>query len=135
NRLVIEPMVAYCSQNDRGQLRCSSNPGTQSGHVSNSPREPRISSGCAVIQDLCAFRSIKLGCIAHMPLSHGEKLSHYEILFLLGKGSMGEVYSARDTRLKREVALRVFPDSFATDPDRMARFQREAELLASLNHP
>ena len=48
---------------------------------------------------------------------------------------MGEVYRAEDTRLKREVALKVLPDSFTADPDRMARFQREAEVLASLNHP
>src|SRR5262245_38710960 len=48
---------------------------------------------------------------------------------------MGEVYRARDTKLKREVALKILPESFATDPDRLARFQREAELLASLNHP
>jgi serine/threonine-protein kinase len=48
---------------------------------------------------------------------------------------MGEVYRARDTKLKRDVALKVLPDAFAKDPDRMARFQREAEVLASLNHP
>src|SRR5580658_7687136 len=70
-----------------------------------------------------------------MPLSIGDKIGHYEILSLLGKGGMGEVYRARDTKLKREVALKVLPDSFARDRDRMARFQREAEVLASLNHP
>jgi eukaryotic-like serine/threonine-protein kinase len=70
-----------------------------------------------------------------MPLSVGDKIGHYEILSLLGKGGMGEVYRARDTKLKREVALKVLPDGFARDPDRMARFQREAEVLASLNHP
>ena len=48
---------------------------------------------------------------------------------------MGDVYRARDTRLKRDVALKILPDSFATDPERLARFQREAEILASLNHP
>ena len=70
-----------------------------------------------------------------MPLSAGAKLGHYEVLALLGKGGMGEVYRARDTKLKREVAIKVLPETFARDPDRMARFQREAEVLASLNHP
>jgi serine/threonine protein kinase len=57
------------------------------------------------------------------------------ILSPLGAGDMGEVYRARDSKLKRDVALKVLPDVFARDPDRMARFQREAELLAALNHP
>src|SRR5580700_8166774 len=70
-----------------------------------------------------------------MPLSAGDKLGHYEVLSLLGKGGMGEVYRAKDTKLKREVALKVLPEAFARDPERMARFQREAEVLASLNHP
>jgi len=70
-----------------------------------------------------------------MPLSTGEKLGPYEILAPIGAGGMGEVYRARDSKLKRDVALKVLPDAFAADPDRMARFQREAEVLASLNHP
>src|ERR1700693_3792308 len=70
-----------------------------------------------------------------MPLAKGDRLSFYEIDSLIGKGGMGEVYRARDTKLKRNVALKVLPDAFARDPDRMARFQREAEVLASLNHP
>src|SRR5580700_6712481 len=70
-----------------------------------------------------------------MPLSAGDKLGTYEILAPIGAGGMGEVYRARDTKLKREVALKVLPDSFARDPERMARFQREAEVLAALNHP
>src|ERR1700680_1662918 len=70
-----------------------------------------------------------------MPLAKGDRLSFYEIDLLIGKGGMGEVYRARDTKLKRNVALKVLPDAFARDPDRMARFQREAEVLASLNHP
>jgi Tol biopolymer transport system component len=70
-----------------------------------------------------------------MLLSTGTKVGHYEIVAPIGAGGMGEVYRARDTRLKRDVALKVLPDVFARDPDRMARFQREAELLASLNHP
>jgi eukaryotic-like serine/threonine-protein kinase len=70
-----------------------------------------------------------------MPLSAGDKLGHYEVLSLLGQGGMGEVYRARDTTLKRDVALKVLPASFLRDPERMARFQREAEVLASLDHP
>jgi Tol biopolymer transport system component/predicted Ser/Thr protein kinase len=70
-----------------------------------------------------------------MPITTGDRLGPYEILALIGKGGMGEVYRARDTKLKRNVALKVLPDAFARDPDRMARFQREAEVLASLNHP
>jgi serine/threonine-protein kinase len=70
-----------------------------------------------------------------MPLSPGDKLGPYEILAPIGAGGMGEVYRARDSKLKRDVALKVLPESFARDPERMARFQREAEVLASLNHP
>src|SRR5271163_1151260 len=70
-----------------------------------------------------------------MSLAGGERLGPYEILAPIGAGGMGQVYRARDTKLKREVALKVLPDSFASDPERMARFQREAEVLASLNHP
>jgi serine/threonine-protein kinase len=70
-----------------------------------------------------------------MSLVAGTCLGAYEITGTLGAGGMGEVYRARDTRLKREVALKVLPDSFAADPERLARFQREAEVLASLNHP
>ena len=70
-----------------------------------------------------------------MPLSAGARLGRYEILSALGAGGMGEVYRALDTKLKRDVALKVLPQAFAQDPDRLARFQREAELLATLNHP
>jgi serine/threonine protein kinase len=64
----------------------------------------------------------------------GTKLGSYEITALIGAGGMGEVYRARDTKLKRDVALKVLPEAFASDTDRMARFHREAEVLASLNH-
>ena len=70
-----------------------------------------------------------------MSLSAGERLGPYEIIARIGAGGMGEVFKARDLRLKREVALKILPDAFARDSSRMARFQREAELLASLNHP
>ena len=70
-----------------------------------------------------------------MTLAPGNRIGPYEILGPIGSGGMGEVYRARDTKLKRDVALKVLPPSFASDPDRMARFQREAEVLASLNHP
>src|SRR5215467_5295068 len=70
-----------------------------------------------------------------MPLYAGQRLGSYEIVGLIGAGGMGEVYRARDTRLKRDVALKVLPEVFARDAGRMARFQREAEVLASLNHP
>jgi serine/threonine protein kinase len=68
-------------------------------------------------------------------LPAGFSLATYQILAPLGAGGMGEVYRARDTKLKRDVALKVLPDAYARDPERMARFQREAEVLASLNHP
>jgi serine/threonine protein kinase len=70
-----------------------------------------------------------------MGLSEGARFGPFEVVAKLGEGGMGEVYRARDTRLKREVAIKVLPDGFATDPERLARFHREAELLASLNHP
>src|SRR5512138_850399 len=70
-----------------------------------------------------------------MPLALGTRIGPYEITGTLGAGGMGEVYRARDTRLKRDIALKILPESFASDPDRLSRFQREAEVLASLNHP
>jgi len=70
-----------------------------------------------------------------MPLSTGDKLGPYEILNPIGAGGMGEVYRARDTRLRRDVAIKILPAALAYDLDRMARFEREARLLASLDHP
>ena len=65
----------------------------------------------------------------------GDRLGHYDVTALIGEGCMGQVYRATDTQLGREVALKVLPDAFAADPDRLARFQREAHVLARLNHP
>jgi serine/threonine protein kinase len=70
-----------------------------------------------------------------MSLRNGTKLGPFEILGPLGAGGMGEVYRARDTNLGREVAIKLLPDSLAQDPDRRARLRREAQILASLNHP
>jgi Tol biopolymer transport system component len=70
-----------------------------------------------------------------MSLAAGTRLGPYEVLGLIGAGGMGQVYQARDTRLKRDVAIKVLPPEVGDDPERLARFQREAELLASVNHP
>ena len=70
-----------------------------------------------------------------MTLSAGTRLGAYEILSPLGAGGMGEVYRARDTRLHRDVAIKALPEEFAREPGRLARFEREARVLASLNHP
>src|ERR1700716_4292060 len=70
-----------------------------------------------------------------MTIAAGTRVGAYEILALLGAGGMGEVYRARDAKLNRDVAIKVLPDSFAANPDRLARFEREAQVLASLKHP
>src|SRR4051812_18159447 len=70
-----------------------------------------------------------------MPLSAGTRLGSYVIEAPLGAGGMGEVYRARDTKLARDVAIKILPSAFTDDPDRRARFEREARLLATLNHP
>src|SRR5438128_3141555 len=70
-----------------------------------------------------------------MALSAGTKLGPYDIVAPLGAGGMGEVYRARDTRLNRDVAIKILPEAFAADPERLARFTREAQTLAALNHP
>src|ERR1017187_5354517 len=69
-----------------------------------------------------------------MPLSTGTKLGAYSVLSQIGAGGMGEVYQAHDTKLGRDVAIKVLPEAFAHDPERLARFQREAKMLAQLNH-
>ena len=70
-----------------------------------------------------------------MPLTTGTTLGPYSVTAKIGEGGMGEVYRARDTKLDRDVALKVLPEAFTSDPDRLARFEREAKVLASLNHP
>jgi serine/threonine-protein kinase len=70
-----------------------------------------------------------------MPLTAGTRLGSFEVLAAIGAGGMGEVYQARDTKLNRDVALKILPDAFTVDGDRIARFRREAQVLASLNHP
>src|SRR5687768_6540035 len=70
-----------------------------------------------------------------MPLLPGIRLGPYAVISKIGAGGMGEVYRARDMKLERDVALKVLPESFANDSDRLARFRREAQVLASLNHP
>jgi serine/threonine protein kinase len=69
-----------------------------------------------------------------MSLQVGQQLGSYEITSLIGKGGMGEVYRARDSKLKRDVAIKALPEEFSRDRDRITRFQREAEVLAALNH-
>src|SRR5215510_3948467 len=68
-------------------------------------------------------------------MSLQQSIAHYRIVSKLGEGGMGAVYRATDTKLNRDIAIKVLPDSFADDPDRLARFTREAQVLASLNHP
>jgi Tol biopolymer transport system component len=70
-----------------------------------------------------------------MPLTAGSRIGPYEVVAAIGAGGMGEVYRARDTRLERDVAIKIVPELFASDPDRLVRFEREAKTLASLNHP
>ncbi len=73
--------------------------------------------------------------MSRLALTPGTRLGVYEVLAQIGEGGMGQVFRARDTRLNRDVALKVLPDSFANDADRLARFTREAQTLAALNHP
>ena len=81
--------------------------------------------------ELTPFRSI---IPERMSLAAGSRIGPYEVSAQIGAGGMGEVYRATDTKLKRQVAIKVLPEALAGDPERLARFQREAEVLASLNH-
>ena len=70
-----------------------------------------------------------------MALTAGTRLGHYDVTALIGEGGMGQVWQATDTQLNRQVALKILPDAFADDPDRLARFQREAQVLVSRHLP
>jgi serine/threonine protein kinase len=83
----------------------------------------------AMVMDRCSSEGTKPA------LAIGQRLGSLEVTALMGRGGMGEVYRARDTKLKRDVAIKILPEEFSRDPDRLSRFQREAEVLASLNHP
>ncbi len=90
------------------------------------------------VRDLWDSHGFSIGVYnarAPMPLTSGTRLGPYEIVAAIGAGGMGEVYRARDTKLNRDVALKVLPSSVANDPERLARFRREAQVLAALNHP
>jgi serine/threonine-protein kinase len=89
----------------------------------------------SVVADPLAERRAAIDPLPHTVLAAGLRVGPYEVVAPLGAGGMGEVYRARDTKLHRDVALKVLPERFALDPDRAARFTREAHLLASLNHP
>jgi eukaryotic-like serine/threonine-protein kinase len=103
---------------------------SDASHVSFLDRLPVASA--SVLADPLAALSASL---SHTSLAAGLRVGSYEVVAPLGAGAMGEVYSARDTKLNRIVALKVLPERFALDPDRAARFTREAQLLATLNHP
>ena len=75
------------------------------------------------------------GRTAHMPVNVGDRVGHYEVTALLGEGGMGRVYRATDSKLRRDVALKILPERYLHDRDRLARFEREAQVLAALNHP
>ena len=97
-------------------------------------RKPPVNPG-PLIRTYLARPPRSARIISNLPLTPGTRLGVYEVTALIGEGGMGQVYRARDTKLNRDVALKVLPDSFASDPDRLARFTREAQTLASLNHP
>ena len=99
--------------------------------------DDRVSRPIALSVTGCAAYNKRLQFIRmlRMALAAGTRLGPYEIIAPLGAGGMGEVYRARDTKLNRDVALKVLPEAFAADPERLARFEREAQVLASLNHP
>ena len=134
----------FCSSSDViGELDAARDAGMQtvlSARPGNKP--PPHGHGHPVVQSFDALalttvrrHHLQLAPQHPMALAPGTRLGSYEILSPLGAGGMGEVYRARDTKLNRDVALKVLPPAFMADADRVARFEREARLLASLNHP
>src|SRR4051794_13913273 len=94
----------------------------------------RRSSGSPVRGSRDPFRD-RIRALSPFTLTPGTRLGSHEIVSAIGEGGMGQVYRAHDTALGRDVAIKVLPDLFAGDADRLARFEREARVLASLNHP
>ena len=119
-----------------GLAGASGSPGASGGQ-----NRPGAWGGCTEStrqpQSLVPARSSRILALfpGTMSLSPGTSLGHYDVTTLLGEGGMGQVWQATDTQLNRQVALKILPDAFADDPDRLARFTREAQILASLNHP
>jgi serine/threonine protein kinase len=107
---------------------------SDTSHVGFLDRLP-VAGGSAITEPLAALAASVDSTLSHTGLAAGRRVGPYEIVAPLGAGAMGEVYRARDTKLNRSVALKVLPERFALDPDRSARFTREAQLLATLNHP
>src|ERR1041385_5576272 len=89
---------------------------------------------CVEVQSLLAADDVS-GSLARPSLQAGTRLGDYEVSSFIAAGAMGQVYRARDTKLGRDVALKILPPTVVGDPDRHARFEREARVLASLNHP
>jgi serine/threonine protein kinase len=108
----------------------------QRPHSINNQQSPINNESTIKDRSITNFRRLCQNLrVSLMSLDAGTRLGPYQIVALIGAGGMGEVYRARDSRLNRDVALKVLPDQFASDADRLARFQREAQVLASLNHP
>src|ERR1022692_3261791 len=100
------------------------------------PEDPQLHAEVQSLLDQQADSFLESAPVSAIKaLSAGAKLGNFEIVELLGRGGMGEVYRARDARLKREVAIKVLPAGLAREPDRIARFEREARAASALNHP
>src|SRR5262249_40942148 len=104
-------------------------------HRESRRRQARRGLECIRLPHVLSRDRVDRGGASNVTLAPGTRLGPHEIVGPLGAGGMGEVYRATDTRLKRHVAIKILPVELAADTDRLARFQREAEVLASLNHP